>query len=55
MVKLILLGARYIEESIPWLVANGKYEEAERILRKAAKVNKVKQIVLLLNLSLSFL
>ena len=29
-------------ESIPWLVANGRTEEAENIMKKAAKFNKIK-------------
>lgn len=33
------LFRRYIYESIPWLVANNRKPEAERILRYAAKVN----------------
>ncbi len=36
-----MLPFRYIAESIPWLVANKRYEEAEKILRKAAKLNKI--------------
>ena len=33
---------RYIEESIPWLVANGHTKRAEKVMRKAAKVSRVK-------------
>ena len=32
---------RLIPESIPWLAANGKVKEAEEILKKAARMNKV--------------
>lgn len=30
---------RMLEESLRWLLANGKTKEAERIIRKAAKMN----------------
>ena len=30
-----------IDESIPWLAAVGRTKEAERLLRKAAKINKI--------------
>ena len=33
--------SRTIDESIPWLLANGKYKEAERIFQKAARVSGV--------------
>lgn len=32
---------RLLPESIPWLAANHKIDEAEEILRKAARINKV--------------
>ncbi|CAH1797125.1 unnamed protein product [Owenia fusiformis] len=31
----------FVDESIPWLVANGKLEKAERIIQSAAKFNKI--------------
>eukprot|EP00918_Siedleckia_nematoides_P062039 GHVU01135349.1.p1 GENE.GHVU01135349.1~~GHVU01135349.1.p1 ORF type:complete len:454 (+),score=29.38 GHVU01135349.1:32-1393(+) len=31
----------FLPESIPWLVANGRIEEAEKIIKRAAKFNKV--------------
>lgn len=32
---------RLLEESVRWLLCNGKTEEAKRILKKAARWNKV--------------
>ena len=32
---------RIVSESIPWLVVNKKFEEAEAVMRKAAKINKI--------------
>ncbi|KAL5004640.1 hypothetical protein ScPMuIL_018096 [Solemya velum] len=32
---------RLIDESLRWLIANGKIEEARRVLEKAARINKV--------------
>ena len=37
----ICLNSRFIDESIPWLVANKKTKQAEQILRKAAKINGI--------------
>ncbi|XP_076444017.1 uncharacterized protein LOC143282301 [Babylonia areolata] len=34
----------FLEESVRWLVANGRVEHAERILKKAAAQNKVSQV-----------
>ena len=31
--------SRFVDESIPWLIANGKIKEAERIIQKAARVS----------------
>ncbi|XP_069138342.1 organic cation transporter protein-like isoform X2 [Argopecten irradians] len=38
-----LLGFWTFDESVRWLLANGKITEAKRILRKAAKMNKVNE------------
>ena len=37
----ILFLARCMDESLRWLVANGKKKEAERILKKASRINGV--------------
>ena len=34
-------SCRILPESIPWLMANGKKDEAEKVLRSAAKFNKI--------------
>ena len=31
---------RYLDESLRWLVANGRKEEAVRVLERAARVNR---------------
>jgi hypothetical protein len=33
--------SRILSESIPWLVLNGKIEEAERVMKRAARWNKI--------------
>ena len=33
---------RYLPESIHWLVANGRANEAEKILKQAARFNNIK-------------
>ncbi|XP_074660498.1 solute carrier family 22 member 21-like [Tubulanus polymorphus] len=37
---IAILGIKFYDESVAWLVANSRPEEAIRILRKAAKFNK---------------
>ena len=37
----ISLPYRVLSESVPWLCANGRLKEAEAIIKKAAKFNKV--------------
>ena len=37
----LFINKRGVSESIPWLVNNGKGKEAEKIMRKAAKTNKI--------------
>ena len=32
---------RLIDESIPWLVAQGRYKEANKAMQRAARMNKV--------------
>lgn len=34
---------RFLPESVRWLIAQGQVEEAERVIQKIAKFNKVKQ------------
>ena len=39
----VVRACRFVDESIPWLIANGKKVRAEKILQKAARVSR-KQI-----------
>ena len=41
--KLFFVFFRIIYESIPWLVANGRKKEAEEILQRAARFNKLNE------------
>ena len=35
-----MLFGRFVQESITWLISKGKFEQAEVVIRRVAKVNK---------------
>ncbi|XP_074657470.1 organic cation transporter protein-like [Tubulanus polymorphus] len=39
---LVLLGIWFFPESVPWLIAHGKTDEAEKVIEKAVKGTKIK-------------
>lgn len=42
-ISIVLIAlSSYLDESMRWLVANGRAREAQQILKKAAKINKAR-------------
>jgi len=44
---------RFLDESLRWLVANGKHKETENRIRKAAKINKTDYNTVVENIEVS--
>ena len=52
-VIILLMFCRFLDESLRWLVANGKHKEIENQIRKAAKMNNTDYNTVVENIQVS--
>jgi cell division protein FtsL len=52
-VIILLMFCRFLDESLRWLVANGKHKEIENQIRKAAKINNTDYNTVVENIQVS--
>jgi hypothetical protein len=52
-VIILLMFCRFLDESLRWLVANGKHKEIENQIRKAAKLNNTDYNTVVENIQVS--